>query len=1484
MLCERTNLRHIEGHSANELRVMVIVDDYMSSKYPARHSLKIRLTVFILFILLLVIWSLSYFITRSLQADMERVLGDQQLSSASFVAAEVNQELHDRLISLELIAREISPELMRRPEELQKHLQQRPILELLFSGGTFITTLDGTAVADMPRSSGRVGTSFMDREYVLAAIRDGKTSVGRPVVGKKRLVPLISITVPIRTAQGHVLGALVGVTDLGKSNFLDKISQTPHDNGSYTLLVDRGSRLVVSASDSRLVMKNLSPVGAKPLLDQFIAGYEGSGIMVNALGQEVLASAKGIPLADWYVAEGIPTDKAFVPIRNLVWRIQIATSLLTLLACGVTWLVLRRMLNPLVETANAMTALASSAQNLQPLALSHRGEIGQLVEGFNRLLHTWTEREAALLQSEQNLAITLNSIGDAVIATDTEGRITRMNPAAEALTGWSMAEAKDRMLSEVFCIINAETRQPAVNPVQLVKTRGETVGMTNHTTLLARHGGEYQIADSAAPIRNASSDIVGVVLVFSDISEKYQTELALRQSEARYRSLLDNLSSGVVVHHADTSILLSNAMAAVLLGLTQDQMLGKAAPDPGWSFLRDDSTPMPLEEYPVNLVLLSGEPLKNYVIGIRHAGRTEPTWVICNAYPVRDDAGTLIQAVVTFTDITARKRVEQQLRESNALTEAIVENIPLMVFLKDAAELRFLAFNRAGEELVGYERQTFLGKNDLDLFPPEQASHFMADDRKVLDGDDQVLNILEESIQTGKKGIRLLHTRKVCIRGEDGNTKYLLGISEDITERKLAEEERQHQHELLRNILDTALDGYWLVDTQGKLQDVNEAACAMLGYTKQEALVLHVSDIDLVDSPQVVESRVEHMKIHGGDSFESRHRRKDGSIIDVEVSIRHLPQRDAFSVFLRNITQRKHAEAKLQLAASVFDHSREGITITDAHGTIVDVNEAFTRITGYAREEAIGQNPRILKSGRQDAAFYAAMWNSLLESGHWSGEIWNRRKGGEVYASLVTISAIKDADNNTQQYVALFSDITGIKEHQKQLEHIANFDGLTNLPNRLLLADRLQQAMAQAQRRGRQVAVAFLDLDGFKVINDQQGHDAGDHLLVSLANAMKATLRDGDTLARIGGDEFVAVLIDVDGIEGCAPMLARLLETASAPVRVGNAVLQGSVSIGVTFYPQAHEIEADQLLRQADQAMYQAKLAGKNRYHVFDAVHDNSVRFHHERLERMRLALARREFVLYYQPKVNMRTGQVVGAEALIRWQHPQQGLLPPGSFLPIIEDHPLAVEVGEWVIDTALTQIERWHATGLVVNVSVNIGARQLQQGNFVQRLREVLALHPQVSPTCLELEVLETSALADMQQVSQVIEDCQAMGVNFALDDFGTGYSSLTYLKRLRAATLKIDQSFVRDMLDDPDDLAILEGVIGLAAAFKREVIAEGVETVAHGAALLNLGCELAQGYGIARPMPAELLPRWTASWRPDDSWSYLRRRGGNPHSENG
>lgn len=568
----------------------------------------------------------------------------------------------------------------------------------------------------------------------------------------------------------------------------------------------------------------------------------------------------------------------------------------------------------------------------------------------------------------------------------------------------------------------------------------------------------------------------------------------------------------------------------------------------------------------------------------------------------------------------------------------------------------------------------------------------------------------------------------------------------------------------------------------------------------------------------------------------------------------------------RDVTDARHAQDRLQLAANVFTHAREGILITDAQGHIVDVNAAFCRITGYRKEEVLGHNPSILSSGRQDAEFYQAMWQALLQTGYWSGEIWNRHKNGQVFAEILTISAVRDESQNVKHYVALFTDITVMKEHEQQLERIAHYDQLTGLPNRLLFADRLSQAMRACERRKHSLSVIYLDLDGFKSVNDTFGHDAGDALLVALSQRMKLALREGDSLARFGGDEFVAVLVDLEHPRDCVPVLERLLQAAADPVHItvqGEVVeLSVSASIGSTSFPQ-DGADADQLMRHADQAMYMAKQGGKNRYHLFDVEQDTAVKSAHRNLLEMAQALADRAFVLYYQPKVDMHSGQVVGLEALLRWNHPVRGLLLPAHFLPLMEGQALAIELGDWVIQSALAQMSAWQAQGLDVSVSVNVGAQQLQQNDFVDKLMASLNQHPELPYDRLELEILESSALADITVVAKLLTACRERNVRFALDDFGTGYSSLTYLKHLPAHTLKIDQSFVRDMVNDPEDRAIVNGVIGLAKAFGREVIAEGVENVEQRDMLLSLGCFRMQGYGIAHPMPAQDVPAWIAAW---------------------
>jgi diguanylate cyclase (GGDEF)-like protein/PAS domain S-box-containing protein len=873
----------------------------------------------------------------------------------------------------------------------------------------------------------------------------------------------------------------------------------------------------------------------------------------------------------------------------------------------------------------------------------------------------------------------------------------------------------------------------------------------------------------------------------------------------------------------------------------------------------------------------------------------------------------------TQADVTERKAAEHALNRANeeltsreTLLKQVLDTSSVAIFLANSAG-RIVHANQRMAEMFAWPLEELLGKEYLELIHPAERE---VGRQKML----ALLGCQIPSVDLERRYWRADgtefwgHLTGKCFYETRNKENNLVGVIADFTERKQGELREQHRNRVLQMLTSNASMAS-VLDVIARDVEAIEPAMLCNILLVDEGQTLHIGAAPSL--PDFYTQAINGLAVSQGIDFWSTGAFFAGERIIVEdiathpawASIASLAQRASlgscwsqpifstngkvlgtFTIYHRHacnpspgdlqmmeeearlvaLTIEKNAtEARLQLAASVFIHAGEGILIADAKGIIIDVNDTFTQITGYSREEALGQNPRMLQSGRQAPEFYVTMWQHLTGKGHWTGEMWNRRKNGDVYAQMITITAVRDGAGVTQHYVSLFSDITPLKDYQHQLEHLAHYDALTGLPNRVLLADRLQQALAQSQRRKSSLAVAFLDLDGFKTVNDIHGHDVGDELLTIIAKRMEDALRQGDTLARLGGDEFVVVLVDLEQAQDYVPVLERMLQTAITPIMVGNALLQVSASIGATIYPQ-DDADAEQLIRHADQAMYLAKQAGKNRYRLFDVAQDTAVKIQRENLEHIRSALDRQEFVLHYQPKVNMKTGKVIGAEALIRWQHPERGLLPPAAFLPVLENQPIGVEVGEWVITTALTQMTQWRTAGLDIPVSVNIGAHQLQQDNFTMRLSGILAGYPDAPPGWLELEILETNALEDIANISEIISTCRAMGVRFALDDFGTGYSSLTYLKRLSAELLKIDQSFVRDMLSNHDDRTIVKGVIGLAKAFHREVIAEGVETVAHGELLLSLGCELAQGYGIARPMPASDLPGWAATWRPSASWT--------------
>ena len=860
---------------------------------------------------------------------------------------------------------------------------------------------------------------------------------------------------------------------------------------------------------------------------------------------------------------------------------------------------------------------------------------------------------------------------------------------------------------------------------------------------------------------------------------------------------------------------------------------------------------------------------------VKLSGERRIYWAVKKA--IRNEQGQIIGMCGVSTDITELKLKEEKLRQSAEEIKVSQIIAGLGTYTLDMREGVWTSSDVMDQifEIDASYPHTVVGWEEL-ISPQDRAmmhEYFLNEvcgQKKRFDKEYRIIRKLEQTE-------RWMHGLGQLEFDVDGHPIKMSGTIQDITERKIIEQTLIESESQFRALVEQSIAGIYIIQN-GMFAYVNPSFSRIFRYGSPEDIIGKVLVSDLV-VPEDRDTVAEYIRQRvETEATSTRYRFNglcaDGAQVVVEVHGSALLYKGMPAVIglIIDETERKQAEFKLSESESrlraIIDNEPECIKILDAQGSLIQMNPAgLAMIEADSLQQVMGNSVLNIIVPEHRFAFTRMLKRVIAgESEQLEFEIVGL-KGGRRWLES---HAVPMQDKGRPVLLSITRDITERKNHEKQLQHIAHYDSLTNLPNRVLLADRLHQGMNQVQRRNKLLSVVYIDLDGFKGVNDKHGHDIGDHLLVTLATRMKHALREGDTLARLGGDEFVAVLLDFEDSATSVPLISRLLEVASEKIHVGEHILQVSASIGVTNYPQTENVDADQLLRQADQAMYQAKLSGKNRYHVFDTAQDISIRGHNESLEQVRRALISREFVLYYQPKVNMRTGKVIGAEALIRWLHPEKGLLPPAAFLPVIEDHQLAVQIGEWVIDKALTQMEIWHAEGLDIPVSINIGARQLQQPGFVMHLQEAFAKHPEIKPSCLELEVLETSALEDFVLVSQVIESLRKFGVMFALDDFGTGYSSLTYLKRLPVRTLKIDQTFVRNMLDDTDDIAILDGVLSLAYAFRREVIAEGVETLEHGAMLLQLGCEFAQGYGIARPMPAHEMCDWVSKWRPDQSWS--------------
>ena len=1045
----------------------------------------------------------------------------------------------------------------------------------------------------------------------------------------------------------------------------------------------------------------------------------------------------------------------------------------------------------------------------------------------------------ALQTSETYLRAIFDATPDAMLISDEQGIVTMANQQAEHLLGYSTDELLGASI-EVLVPECFRATHPALRAQFAASALARPMGVGRAVKILLKNGSELDVEISLSPIRTAQGLFFASAL--RDITERKQAEAMLQASEARFRRMANSSPIMIWITDAKGEPTFVNQSWLDFAGFDSVQAMTHG----DWiSTIHPDDRETAFLAYYQNT---ENQHAITTEYRLRNANG-DWRWILDKGSPLYDENGVFSGYIGSAIDITERKQVQQVLQNKERM---LSESQRIAHVGSWSVELATGCISWSDEmyRIYGVTQGTFghSMKAFLDLIHPDDdraaMKRWLSDCRAGKE-----IQELDFRIMLPDGSVRYIRGSGGLQYDEMNRPLRMVGSVQDITERKRAELGLNQ----IKAMIDISLDGFWIADSIGNVLQVNEAYAKISGYSIAELETMHISQLEAQEDAEQVKTHIAKIINQGYDLFESRHRHKDGHVIDIEVSAAFLPEFQQFCVFCRDITERKQIELDLRIAAVAFE-SQEAMVITDTESVILRINKAFAESTGYTEHEAVGQKISMLKSGRHDTAFYTEMWKSIVNIGTWQGEIWDRRKNGEIYPKWLSITAVKGDDGVATHYIGIHTDITERKNAEGQIKQLAFYDPLTQLPNRRLLEERLKHGINRERRDGRQLALLMLDLDRFKAVNDSLGHLAGDELLQQVAARITTRLRDIDMVARLGGDEFIVLLEDIAQPKDAARVAKDIIADLTDPfclIQSGNVRI--GASIGIALYPR-HGDSPEQLMDHADAALYQAKAAGRGCFAYFSEDLTLAARERMVLETRLRRAIEQQELRVFFQPQVDMSSDRIVGAEALVRWQDPVEGFIPPSRFIPIAEETGLIVEIGGWVLRETCRQGRQWLDAGLPpLTLAVNVSVHQFRRSDICTLVAKVLS-ETGFPPHLLELEITESGLMANQDNAATILNSLRALGVRLAIDDFGTGYSSLGYLKNFPLDVLKIDKSFIDDIPFRQDDMEIAATIVAMGHILGFKVLAEGVETKEQLAFLQAKGCDSYQGYIKSEPVPID------------------------------